>query len=185
MWKRARRLWRSSLTCKLSALACKCSSSGVWQRTTPPSHVSAKNMRRSPRAHTWRRPARWVLEEEIVKDIRRTGVVPDDMLAQIRGNVGALAQAQQELRRRGHRIRSADELLDATGQVLSREFGIRPTGQGDGRDYRGDRSERKRAAQQQPRAAGMRMPAEQAPRPKTANEIVQQARRARGFPRSS
>jgi hypothetical protein len=125
------------------------------------------------------------LEMEIIKDIRATGVVPDHLIAEIRGNMGALAQAQQELRRKGHRIRSA-ELLDATGQVLSREFGIQPnnTREDSRGGFRGDRAERKRAAQQQPRAASMRMAAEQAPRPKTARDIVAETRRARGFPSS-
>jgi len=48
------------------------------------------------------------------------------------------------------------------------------------------RLDRKRAMPSHPRTAGVRTPQEtQQPRPKTAQEIVAQMRRARGFPTSS
>ena len=108
--------------------------------------------------------------------------IPNDM-----NGVRALAHTTAALRQQGHKLKDFDQVLDTVGQEMGRKFGLRPG------SVRGDhrigtdaeiqaRYDRMRAMPQQPRPAGMRMaPQQEYQRPKTAAEIVAEARRYRGF----
>jgi hypothetical protein len=111
--------------------------------------------------------------------------IPVDMHA-----VRAMAHSVAAMRQQGHQLRNFDQIMDAVGDQMSRKFGLRP-----GSVVRGDRRigtqaeidarlERKRSMPWQPRPAGIRSaPEPEYRRPKTAAEIVAEARRARGFDR--
>jgi hypothetical protein len=114
--------------------------------------------------------------------------IPNDMHA-----VRAMAHSVAAMRQQGHKLRDFDGVLDRVGEELGRKFNLRP---GRARseirsDYRigtqaeiDARLDRKRSMASQPRPAGIRSaPEPEYRRPKTASEIVAEARRARGFDR--
>jgi hypothetical protein len=125
-----------------------------------------------------------VLARTMREDIKKLGIT-DEQLAPIRDDVRMLAHTTEMLRRAGHRsVRSFDQVLDATAKTMEQKFG------GGGRKFVGTQSDiearldRKRAMGGHPRSSGVRMQSEPQPRPKTAQEIVAEIRRARGFPTS-
>jgi hypothetical protein len=129
-----------------------------------------------------------VLARHIVEDLKRAGIT-EDAIAPHRNDVRYLAHAAAALKRGGHRVRSFDELLDATGNTMASKFGLKrgSPAYGSRSGIQGDyqsRIDRKRAMPSQPRPAGVRMAAPERPRPKTSEEIVAETRRARGFPAS-
>jgi hypothetical protein len=147
------------------------------------------------------------LGKEIEKDLARVGV-EDEIIASIRGNTHALVAAHKQLRMAGHKVSAPDELFDAVGSVMTERFGIRKAAGGNGShqqtrasepgDDRGrpdaratydraaqDRLDRKRQLTPQPRAAGVRSQMPQAPRPKTAREILEEQRVRRGYSRTA
>jgi hypothetical protein len=132
-----------------------------------------------------------VLARTLKSEIKKVGGITDDQLNSIPNDlngVRALAHTTAAYRAQGHRqLRDFDGVLDAVGQEMGRKFGLRPS------SVRGDhrigsdaeiqaRLERKRSMPSQPRPAGVRMaPQQEYQRPKTAAEIVAEARRYRGF----
>ncbi len=131
------------------------------------------------------------LREEIARDILALGI-PESDLAPIRNNEVALAQTVRALRESGLPVRTYDQLLDAVGQTMTQTFNIpappptpsrsnpQPPAQRQN-DAARDRLDRKRAAPQQPRAAGIRADAPREAAPKTKQQIVAEMRSARGF----
>jgi len=137
------------------------------------------------------------LREEIAKDILALGV-PETDLAPIRHDEKALAQTVRALREGGLPVRTYDQLLDSVGQTMTQTFNIQttpatqpasrspqqsPPAQRTGSDAARDRLALKRAAPQQPRAAGIRADAPREAPPKTKADIVNEMRAARGFRR--
>ena len=132
-----------------------------------------------------------VLARTLKAEIKKLGGITDDQLNSIPNDLGgvrALAHTTAAYRAQGHRqIRDFDGVLDAVGQEMGRKFGLRPS------SMRGDyrigtdaeiqaRYDRKRSMASQPRPAGIRSaPQQEYQRPKTAAEIVAEARRYRGF----
>jgi hypothetical protein len=64
------------------------------------------------------------MRREIEKDLKDLGI-KDEVLAPVRGNAQMLVRAHNEARARGAKVRSPEEILEATGGVLSEQFGIR------------------------------------------------------------
>jgi hypothetical protein len=132
-----------------------------------------------------------VLARTIREDLNRAGVT-DEQLAAARidpNNVVALGHAAAALRRHGHKVGSFEDHLNAAAGEMSRKFSIRPGNQAprsriaSPEEIRA-RLDQKQRSMQRPRAAGLRMEAPEPSRPKTPAEIVAEARRARGFPRT-
>lgn len=142
-----------------------------------------------------------ILARTLVDELKAHAGLTDEQLAPFRTNVRQLAHATAELKRRGKNVRSFDELLDATGDVMAQKYGLKPRSDasqdpppasrqpnppaGNVRiaseaEIR-QRQDRKRAMPSQPRPAGVRTAPPPAPRPRTAAEIVADTRRARGF----
>jgi hypothetical protein len=125
-----------------------------------------------------------VLARELKSDLRAAGV-EEDALARVGDNIHGvheLAIAVGALRQNGYKVRSFDEHLDAAGAHLTKKFGH------GARSMVGTASEiearinRKRAATPQPRASSFRAESTNGPKPpKTAQQIVQEIRKARGF----
>jgi hypothetical protein len=67
-----------------------------------------------------------VLRDKMVDDLKGAGVT-EEMIAPVRGDTNRLAAAHALARGQGLNVRSAEKLLDDTGQELSKRFGIRPT----------------------------------------------------------
>lgn len=139
--------------------------------------------------------------EEMVSDIRKLGVT-DDVLKPLNGNHRAIAAAYRDLRLSGHSLRTYDQVLEGVATKMREEFnlpkpeqpGAKPNGrQRSQTQNRVDadpaeiarRNAGKAAAQPQPRSAGARDRAAEAPRPKSREQIrqeaVQRARKQRGF----
>jgi hypothetical protein len=141
-----------------------------------------------------------ILKDEIIADLKLAGLSEQDY-APIRNDVTALAKAQRMLRNNGSKLRTFEELLEKTGTTMVAEFGLKPPAATDAKSVSQSqpkpterapvqtpdpalvqqRVEAKRATVQQPRTAGVRGTVQQAPRPRTALEIVQDMKRQRGF----
>jgi hypothetical protein len=131
-----------------------------------------------------------MLGRQLAQDLASVGMADAD-IAPIKGNVQALVQAHQKVRQAGHKVRTPSELFDAVGQTMSSKFVFAnpqanpsqpetkkpaPTS-----STAQDRQERKRTMPTQPRATGIREQKPQAPKPKTPQAIVREARKQRGF----
>jgi hypothetical protein len=112
--------------------------------------------------------------DEITKDLMAAGL-PKELLDPWRGNTDALAKLHGHAHASGHKVRSPDALLSATGQRMAREFNLPISGHNE------RRLAHKRAAGPQPRSAGARSGMSSTPRPQTAADIVAGMRRSRGF----
>jgi hypothetical protein len=75
--------------------------------------------------------AKRVVGIEIANDLAAAGVAEND-LAGVRDNPDQLINAYGYARARGMRLRSPGEILDATGETLTREFNLRPARGGRG-----------------------------------------------------
>lgn len=144
--------------------------------------------------------------QELVNDLKAVGARDEDIAA-IQNDVGKLARAHSALRQQGYQVRDYGEVLDSAAQQLGKRYNLRfagaqpqprqtqqtsqqpasgkPTGQQPritaSQDEIDRRLEQKRNAQQ-PKTAGGRLPTQTGPRPLTRTEIVNQQRKARGFP---
>lgn len=134
-----------------------------------------------------------VLGQELISDMRAVGISDQD-IAPIRNNPEALVQAHRQLRGAGHKVRSYGELLDGVGKTMVEKFHLRtssPTSSQPGTKQptparapsttAQDRQDRKRSMPQQPRSTGMRDTPPPAAKPKTAQDIIREARKARNF----
>ena len=119
------------------------------------------------------------VEMEIANDLMAAGL-PKELLDPWRGNTQALVKLHGHARASGHKVRSYDALLDATGNRMAREFNLRPSTSG--HDER--RLAMKRAAPAQPRSAGRMRGMSSASRPRASADVIADMRRSRGFPRS-
>lgn len=134
---------------------------------------------------------------EIEQDLEAAGIRPEE-LTPVRGNLKLLLQAQKNLRESGYQVRGYDELLSATGKKMVTEFKLRPqptpaptpalTPSTPAPPVRPSnaaliqqRTAAKRAAPTQPRSSGVRNPIPTAPPPKTKRDLVNEARKARGY----
>jgi len=112
---------------------------------------------------------------ELYQDLVAVGL-PKELLDPWRGNTDALARLHHEARVRGHNVRSADALLEATGQRMSREFNLPTSG------HHERRLAMKRAAGAQPRSyGGGTRGMSSAPRSRSAADVISDMRRSRGF----
>lgn len=149
----------------------------------------------TPKARRMASAAALTICDELVRDLVDTGAVTEEQIEPFRSDAGALAGLHHVARANGLKVRSRDEVLDAVGDTLVQDFGLRraqPNPQREEtppprREPQSDpalqeRIERKRAAAQQPRTAGVRAPAPQSPRVRTREEWVRDLRRMRGFP---
>lgn len=132
------------------------------------------------------------IQKELQADLKTAGLSDDD-LSKV-STPGELARMHGEIRRKGGTtLRSYDAVLTAVGTHLQTKFGAalapsseidqkKPTQTQPAASKVQQRVEMKRAAPQQPKAAGARTPI-QSPgtRPKTPSEIVAEMRKARGF----
>lgn len=132
---------------------------------------------------------RTVLRQELIKDLKAVGASEAE-IDKIKHDPRALAAAQRELRVAGHGVRSYAEILGAVGKTMTDRFNIKPASQKTSEQPKPavrepapsqDRLERKRAAPQQPRAAGVRGQIASPPQPKTKKDVVADMRKARGF----
>lgn len=134
-----------------------------------------------------------IAKDEMLADLRAIPGMKEEYLAPIAHDSKAVAAAHREVRLRGHSVRSFDQLLDAAGQTLRTEFNL-PKPPGPGRRPGGPQSQpanpsgqareriaRKNLAPQQPRHGGVRVAPAAADRPKTAQELINEQRAARGF----
>lgn len=135
------------------------------------------------------------VSKELQADLKAAGMSDDD-LSKIT-TPGELAKYHGEIRRKGAtKLRSYDAVLTAVGTHLQTKFGaaLTPTSEVDTPKKPAptpasppaskvqQRVDMKRAAPQQPKAAGARSPTQATgPRPKTHSEIVMEIRKARGF----
>lgn len=136
------------------------------------------------------------ISTEMISDLRNVGV-PDDRLAEIRGNPEAVSALHRQVRAKGYNVRSLDEVFSAGATALRETFGLKKPDAADPdieneRDPTPavpvERANRKRKAQQQPRASGGRDPARQPKgklKPQSVADIVREERKARHFPVSS
>jgi hypothetical protein len=138
-----------------------------------------------------------VLRKEIIRDLQEVGGLSDADLAPLSRDINQLVFVHGRARQAGLQVATPAQLLDRTGQYMAREFGLQraeepapaqrqphtqqPHGASSDPALQ-SRIEAKRGAQQQPRAAGVRAAPPQAPRPRTAQEIVRDMKRQRGFP---
>lgn len=132
---------------------------------------------------------RTVLRQELIKDLKAVGA-SDAEIDKIKHDPRALAAAQRELRVAGHGVRSYADILGAVGKTMTDRFNIKPASQKTSEQPKPqvrepapsqDRLDRKRAAPQQPRAAGVRSQIASPPQPKTKKDVVADMRKARGF----
>lgn len=138
------------------------------------------------------------LHYELRSDLKKAGLSDQD-LAPIDNNLPALAAAHRHARTSGHKLRTYGELLTSVGDGICAKFGIKPVSSDQdagtparqhprtaaSSDAAMRRIEAKRAAPQQPRAAGVRVPAPQAPKPLSTAETIQRMRESRGFQRTA
>ena len=133
---------------------------------------------------------RTVLRQELIKDLKSVGA-SDAEIDKIKHDPRALAAAQRELRVAGHSVRSYADMLGAVGKTMVDRFNIKPATSQISDTHKPqtvrepapsqERLDRKRAAPQQPRTAGVRSQIAQAPQPKTKKDVVADMRKARGF----
>jgi len=131
---------------------------------------------------------RTVLRNELIADLKSAGASDED-IKPIAHDASALAHAQRVLRSNGHKVRTYGELLESVGKTMTERFHLQPAKSQTQRQqpqqraaqHSSERLDRKRAAPQQPRTAGVRGQVQQAPRPKTRRDVVEEARKARGF----
>lgn len=142
-----------------------------------------------------------ILARHLVEELKAQGLT-EEQLAPYKTDVRQMAHATAMYRRAGRNAKSFDELLDATGKVMEQKYGLKQATSDDPPPAREttrqpqnppagtriateaeirQRQERKRSMPSQPRPAGVRQPAPQPPRPKTAADIIAETRRARGF----
>lgn len=133
------------------------------------------------------------VHKELQADLKAAGLSDDD-LSKV-STPGELARMHGEIRRKGGtNLRSYDAVLTAVGTHLQTKFGTaltpspavetqkKPTQTQPAASKVQQRVDMKRAAPQQPKAAGARTPIQSSgPRPKTPSEIVAEMRKARGF----
>jgi hypothetical protein len=136
---------------------------------------------------------RTALRQELIKDLKSIGADEAD-IDKIKHDPRALATAQRQLRAAGHKVRSYGEILGAVGKTMTDKFGLKPASvQQEVPSPKSlpparepapsqERLNRKLAAPQQPRAAGVRGQLQQAPQPKSKRDVVSGMRAARGFP---
>jgi hypothetical protein len=109
-----------------------------------------------------------VLRKEVTADLRKAGA-SNEQLAEIGGDVNSLVMAHGHARARGLKeLRSKQELVDAVGETMVRELGLKPAPRSDGRTViiRGDRTVELRSEQDEA---------------ERTRKFVAEARRARGF----
>jgi hypothetical protein len=121
--------------------------------------------------------AQRVLRDRIVDDLKGAGATDDD-LAPLRDDTGRLVAAHSQARLRGVKLQSPDELLNATGAVLTERFNIRPARRSGTEYVREMRRDRGFAADGSGQAGAQ---ASAVPDDRTAS-YVQRLRTARGFP---
>lgn len=129
------------------------------------------------------------VQVELRADLKASGMSDDD-ISKIKESRD-LASLHGEVRRKGAKVRTYDALLTDVGTYLSKKFGTSQTPetlpakttlqQPPATSKTQQRVDAKRAAIQQPKAAGAKTPTQQAPRPKTHSEIISEMRKARGF----
>lgn len=131
------------------------------------------------------------VERELKADLKAAGI-SDEALSKVSSRQD-LAILHGRVRQSGGNVRSYDALLTDVGTHFSSKFGTltkpattqpspaptttKPTPPAQSAVQQ--RVEMKRAAAQQPRAAGARAPVAQGPRPKTPQEIIAEIRRSR------
>lgn len=134
---------------------------------------------------------RTILRNELIKDLQSVGADQAE-IDKIKHDARALAAAQRHLRSQGHKVRSYNDLLEEVGKTMVTKFGIKraapnadPTPQKQTpptpSSTTQSRVDRKRAAPQQPRAAGVRGQTPSAPKRKSPADVVAQMRKDRGF----
>jgi hypothetical protein len=69
--------------------------------------------------------AEHALRDEIATDLKAIGI-PDEAIAPLRGNTGAMVGAHTEARAKGRQVRKPDDLVGAVGKTLERELNLRP-----------------------------------------------------------
>lgn len=140
---------------------------------------------------------RTALRDELVKDLRSAGL-PDEQIEAASRDDNALVAIHRDLRsRKNPSVRAYSDLFKATGKALSDEFGLKPKSAQKSTPPPAkapapqrpvsdparvqERIDRKRAAPQQPRAAGVRAPVAQPPQQPSTRDVVAMMRRQRGF----
>lgn len=140
---------------------------------------------------------REILADELAKDLRAAGLT-DEQITDATKDERTLIAVHRDLRSRNNpNVRGYSDLFKAAGKTLSSEFGLKsqtakptppPVKTAPQRAPTADpaqlqaRIDRKRAAPQQPRAAGVRAPVAQPPQPKSTRDVVAMMRQSRGFP---
>lgn len=138
--------------------------------------------------------------EEMINDLKSTGYT-DQQLAEISNNTDKLSSVHQQARLRGAKFRDPSALLTDVGNRVMKDLNIvrpeatkveeskvaskpqvqpKPQTTLDPAQAQA-RIARKQAAQVQPKPAGARTPVAQAPKPKTAYDIVMEMRKERKF----
>jgi hypothetical protein len=122
------------------------------------------------------------LGENMAADLRAVGLSEED-IAPARGDVGRLFQAHTAARLQGLKVRSTDDLLEATGRQLGDKFKIAPTARTRQEIVRAARTARGFANREEDDSSSARRtpsPAEDARRAR-ARRHLEAARKARGF----
>jgi len=150
-----------------------------------------------------------ILAESLVEDLVKAGV-PEQVVQPYRKDVVQLAHGLAALKRAGRSVPTFDDVLDRTGKFMEEKYNVRraepnTNGTGRGQPAREQRQpsqqqepaprvrigtqeeiqarqDRKRAMPSQPRPSGVRTEPPAGPQPKTAQQIVAEMRKARGFP---
>lgn len=129
-----------------------------------------------------------LVAREMRKDLKTVGLSDED-LAPIGNDARQLAFLHRQAKANGHQVRSYGEVLNSIGDHMTTKFNLKRSQpqqqQRTQAPITADRAARKLQVQQQPRTAGARVPAPQAPKPKTALEKIEEMREARGFGRTS
>lgn len=136
------------------------------------------------------------LRSEMVKDLRAAGLT-DEQIEHAAQDNNRLVSVHRDLRSRNKDgVRSYSEVFKATGKLLYDEFGFKPKSAERSSPPKAptpprapiadpaklqERIERKRAAPQQPRAAGVRAPVAAPPQQKSPRDVIEMMRRSRGF----
>lgn len=137
------------------------------------------------------------IADEMRRDLQKLGVT-DDVLRPLGNDVKMLKRAHDHARLNGAAVRSYGEILTSVGDYVQKNFvARRQSDPADPQNQRTEprrqppqnqrtsvsatRQERKQGAFQQPRTAGIRMPAPQPPQPKTVREKIAEMKQQRGF----
>lgn len=130
--------------------------------------------------------------EEMIADMRKIGIT-DEQLSPIAGDRKAIATAHRRLREKGFDVRDVATVLKDTGARIRGEFNMpapstvpaptpRSQSASPSQAQVRERVTRKELHQPQPRHGGSpRGTAQQAQRPRSAQEIIQEQRKQRGF----